>query len=317
MTRRHSVLVCHLRPARRRARHVAVTEALCLLGDLQPVALAGGPLSEQGGVFWLHLPAEALGPACERLPLLGYTRAVDLLEPASAGSSGRGRGAGDARCPTRWRGASYELVRVYEEDAALLRERAPDRRVFLLETGVGDVRPIVGYRGDGGPLSRRGLPVCDARLLVNLVRGPAGGALLDPFAGVGGVVLEAVASGWRVASGDRDRALRHGLSALGAGHAVADVRDLPFGAACFDAIATEPPYDREAGGAVLGALRELCRVLKEGGRLALLCAAWQADDLRRASVPLGLTTYLDSPINRKGLDVVVLAWRKAGLRAED
>ncbi len=61
---------------------------------------------------------------------------------------------------------------------------------------------------------------------------------------------------------------------------------------------------------VIEALSEMYRVLKTGGRLAILCAAGQADGLRREADSLELKWYLDSPINRKGLDVVVLAGNK-------
>jgi hypothetical protein len=61
----------------------------------------------------------------------------------------------------------YQLVRLYEESAEVARDRAPDRRVFALETGAGLVRPIRGYRGDGRPSKRRGLPSYDARMLVS------------------------------------------------------------------------------------------------------------------------------------------------------
>jgi hypothetical protein len=42
----------------------------------------------------------------------------------------------------------------------------------------------------------------------------------------------------------------------------------------------------------------------------MLCAAWQAEMLRDEARVLGLRVYLDTPINRKGTDVVVLAWEK-------
>jgi SAM-dependent methyltransferase len=302
-------LILYLRPARRKAREAATLEALCLLRDLDPAAPRGGPLAEQGGLFWLTLPSRALPSALARFPQLGYTQAVDVAEPAPE-LQGIGHYPGGGLRMTRWRGQAHRLRRVYEEDAQALRERAPDRRVFLLETPDGAVRPIKGYRGDGRALSRRGLPVYDARLLVNLVFRPEKGTLLDPFAGIGGIALEALAAGWHVLSADVDPALRHGLAQLGACHVVADARELPFAPASVDAIATEPPYDQLADGIVVAALREMHRVLKEGGRLALLCAARQADDLRREGAALGLAPYLDSPINRKGMDVVALAWQK-------
>lgn len=312
------LVVCYLRPARRKAREVATAEALCLLRDLDPVAPAGGPLSERGGVFWIGLPADALETALARFPRLGYTQAVDLLEPAGTPAEGRHSGRVATADPsthfTHWRRKTYRLVRVYQEDPAALRERAPDRRTFLFEGGAGEVRAVTGYRGDGSPLGRRGLPVPDARLLVNLVSKPGGGRFLDPFAGVGGIAIEALAGGWQVVSADLDPALRHGLARLGSRHCVADARHLPLATASVDAIATEPPYHRQTADVIVGALREMGRALVIGGRLAILCAAWQTDGLRREGASLGLEPFLDSPINRKGLDVAVLAWHKGAGR---
>jgi demethylmenaquinone methyltransferase/2-methoxy-6-polyprenyl-1,4-benzoquinol methylase len=157
--------------------------------------------------------------------------------------------------------------------------------------------------------------VYDARMLVNLAAPRQGEVFLDPFAGIGGIVREAAAGGCGITlSTDIDPALRHGLRAMsGNRHAVADASRLPFGNATVDAVATEPPYHAEATAAVHGALREMRRVLRPGGRLAVLCAASQADGLRaEAAAAGGLEGFLDAPVNRKGLDVVVLAWRKAG-----
>ncbi|MCS6910698.1 MAG: methyltransferase domain-containing protein [Anaerolineales bacterium] len=300
------LLICHLRPARRKARDVAVLEALCLLRDLQPVAPNSGPLAEQGGVFWIEIPGEHLEVALDRLPLLGYTIAVDVLEEV-----GPWRKKQRAEI-LRWRKRDYWPVRVYEEDAEAARESAPDRRTFVLES-QGHVREVKGYRGDSGPLSRRGLPAYDARLLVNLVT-PAHGrhvTFLDPFAGVGGLLLEARAHGWVALSGDVDARLRFGLSACGSAHAVFDASRLPLADESLDAAATEPPYAEVATEAVSAAVHELARVLKPGARLALLVAAHQAGPLREAAAALPLRIFLDSPINRKGVECVALAWEKA------
>jgi SAM-dependent methyltransferase len=305
-----ALLICRLRAARKKARVAAVAEALALLRDVEATPPAGGPLSEQGGLFWIALPVSNLELARSRLPRLGYTAAVELLEPVepSRSTSTARRAHPDA---IRWRGSEYRPVRVYEADEDALRDDAPDRRLFLLEGVAGDVRAIRGYRGDGGTTSRRALPVCDARLLVNLVTLGDGALFLDPFAGAGGIVHEATAARCRVVTTDLDPILRHGLRHLGACHAVANAARLPFGDARFDAIATEPPYHPEADADVYTALHEMARVLKPGGRIAVLCVPRQAERLRREAVALGLCPCLDTPIQRKGLDVVALAWKKS------
>jgi SAM-dependent methyltransferase len=292
------VLVFHLRAARGRARVAAVAEALALLHDLAPSAPAGGPLSERGGVFWVELPERHLAAATARLPRLGYTTAVDRLVPATGAAE------------VRWRHRPWRLARLWTEDAADMREAAPDRREFLFEAGGGPVRPVRGYRGGGGPLTRRGLPVCDARLLVNLVAPARPGRLLDPFAGVGGVALEARAAGWSTVTADLDPALRHGLGRLSGAHLVADARALPLRPGCLDAVATEPPYDRGVGPLADQALAETHRLLRPGGAAAFLCAAWQAAGLRATAAALGWRVVLDCPVDRKGVPVVALAWRR-------
>jgi hypothetical protein len=231
----------------------------------------------------------------DRLPRLGYSTAVDLVE-----ARGRGRG----------RDPGWRLVRLHTEDAAGHREQAPDRREFLVDAGDGRVRPVRGYRGDGQALGRRGLPVCDARLLVNLVAPAGPGLLVDPFAGVGGVALAAGAAGWKVVTADRDPALRHGLDRLGLGRLVADARRLPLRPSSVDAVATEPPYDPSVGPLAAEALEEVARLLRPGGATAWLCAAWQAPGLRAAAAGLGLAVALDTPVDRKGTPVAALAWRK-------
>ncbi len=300
------MLVFYLRNARKKAREAATAEALALLHDLDPRAPRGGPLSEVSGVLWITVPDQHVETAASRLPRLGYTEAVDLLVGEDADGC---RGTPTGRL-TRWKRHTYELVRLYEEDPAALRARAPDRRLFLFETGDGQVRAVQGYRGSNDPLTHRALPVPDARLLVNLVTQAGPGLLLDPFAGAGGIVLEALTSGWSVVSADIDPAVRHGLVEFGTRHVVADARRLPFGDGLVDAIATEPVYDARVGELVEEALGELHRVLRPGGRLAMLCAAWQAAGLRQRAEPLGLYPQLDTPVNRKGLDVVALVWRK-------
>ena len=286
-----TMFVLHRRAARRKATKAARAEALAVLEDLAATAPDGGPASERPGVFWVEVPNERLDDAVARLPRLGYTDAVDVLEPDPGGE-------------VRYRKRTYSLRRVYTEDAAAARDRAPDRRSFLLE-GPDGVREVRGYRGSSGTGERRGLPVCDARLLVNLVAPAGPGVLLDPFAGAGGIVVEASSDGWTVASTDIDASLRHGLGRL-AHHAVADARALPLATGSVHAVATEPPYDPGADAMLTPAFDEMRRVTRPGGRIAMLVHASHADTLRGASA--GLETVLDEAVDRKGTPVVALAW---------
>ena len=297
-------LVLYIRPARVKAKVAAVVESLCLLEEWNTKALIGGPFSEQAGVFWLALPKRFMNLALARIPRLGYVQAADLLIPIES------KKQIDYERKVRWRKVDYGLVRIYEEDSQTLRENAPDRRIFLLRSNDGEVRPVRGYRGSGAPLERRGLPVYDARMLVNLVTRKTSRLLLDPFAGIGGIILEAEANGNIPVSVDNDPALRYGLAQLSAFHCVADARSLPFSSGIFDAIATEPPYHENAAMVVVQALQEMNRVLLVGGRLAILCTSMQADALLLEAKLLGLVLYLNSPINRKGLDLYALAWQK-------
>lgn len=285
-------------------------EAICLLRDLGAKAPTGGALSEKSKVFWIDIPAESMERARARLPRLGYTEAVDVLKPVPPGADPNLSQNSNGQL-VRWRRRDYRVVRIYEENPVIMRECAPDRRKFLMETWDGKLKLVRGYRGDGGLLDRRGLPVCDARLLVNLVFAPKPDALfLDPFAGVGGIVLEAIAVGYRAISSDIDPKLRYGLSNLGADHYISDARRLPFGSDTIDAVATEPPYDDQTRDLVSEALVEMHRVLKLGGRVSIFCIDWQAGILQQTANGLNLTTLLDSPINRKGVDCVAFLWEK-------
>jgi SAM-dependent methyltransferase len=298
------MLVIHLRPSRVKAREAAVAEVVAILRDLGGRPVPGGPLSEVRGVAWAAVPTANVAPAVRRLSGLGYSGAVDVVRPpddAVEVPHSRSEVA-------RWKRGDVELLRVYEESDERLRSSAPDRRTFLLECGDGVVRPIAGYRGGRGPLDHRALPVEDARLLVNLVASATGGLLLEPFAGAGGVVIEARSRGWTVASVDRDPTLRFGLQRLSSQHLVGDAPALPFRDASVDAVATEPPHHPSATGVVAESMREIGRVLRPGGRASALVATHQADAVRRAAEEAGLTIELSGRIDRKGTDVTCLCW---------
>lgn len=116
-----------------------------------------------------------------------------------------------------------------------------------------------------------------ARCMVNLARAPRGGTLLDPFCGIGGVLLEAGLIGVRPVGVDIDREMIDGakknLEEMGITDyqlMVGDARKLP--ALEVDAVATDPPFGRQAttAGAKLEelykeALPSIAAVLKRRG----------------------------------------------------
>ena len=90
-----------------------------------------------------------------------------------------------------------------------------------------------------------------ALTMVNLSRVARGGVVLDPFCGVGGILIEAARLGIHVVGGDISRKVVRGSvgnfkwAALPAiGFAVADVLHAPFVRA--DGIVCDPPYGRSA-----------------------------------------------------------------------
>ncbi|KXB04447.1 hypothetical protein AKJ48_02575 [candidate division MSBL1 archaeon SCGC-AAA261O19] len=102
-----------------------------------------------------------------------------------------------------------------------------------------------------------------ARGLVNLARTPRGGAFLDPFCGVGGILLEAGLIGAKPIGVDINPEMIEGteknLKEAGIKNfelQVGDARKLSIGEV--DAIATDPPYGRQAstGGLELEELYE-------------------------------------------------------------
>jgi tRNA (guanine10-N2)-dimethyltransferase len=122
-----------------------------------------------------------------------------------------------------------------------------------------------------------------ARCIVNLARPPDGGTLLDPFCGVGGILLEAVSIGCKAVGVDADprmiRGARTNLAHYGAepfGLIVADALKIPIREV--ESIVTDPPYGREAsthGRRLHGLVREFLpkahNVLSDKGHLCICC----------------------------------------------
>src|SRR5581483_9076896 len=109
------LLVFYLRPARSKASDVAIAEVLALLQMPHAWISEQGPLLEQGGLFWIMLPAHRLDEAMTHLSRLGYTSAVDVLEPTFEPVQVSRQRHETSRLVSEHRQA-YHLRRIYEED---------------------------------------------------------------------------------------------------------------------------------------------------------------------------------------------------------
>ena len=124
-----------------------------------------------------------------------------------------------------------------------------------------------------------------ARCMVNLARTPRKGTLLDPFCGVGGILVEAGLIGARPIGVDIDREMiegaRRNLETSGIADyqlMVGDARHLPM--LQVDAIATDPPFGRQVttGGVPVDelyrqALPSVAGVLKRKGYICIASPA--------------------------------------------
>jgi SAM-dependent methyltransferase len=245
----------------------------------------------------------------EVMPLLGYSEALVRLDREPGAGRGRVANAGLRR--KRWlvgeQRMGDDIVRfaeLWSADEEARQQLAPHRRRFRFMYPEG-VRVGRGSRGG------RRLSSCDAKLLVNLSQTAAGERLLDPFAGIGGIVLEAARRGITVLCGDIEEALRIGLAQASGGRAaIWDARALPLPGECVDAIVTEPPYAARRRAAVAAAMGEITRCLRPGGRLVALMSR----ALSRAVLPAvdehGLRLEHDFPVRRQGFVARAACWIK-------
>lgn len=305
------IYLCQIRPSRNKAIVTAVVEALSLLADFEPMALLSGPLADQRGVYWIGLPPQHRAELQPRLLHLGYTYQVHRVAPLAELAQNEHT---ENLVSVRWRKELFYLLPVYTEDAEWMRNRAPDKRTFWLKNAAGEIVPLQGYRGDSNEMSRRGLPPEDGRVLVNLARAPGNfhGArnFLDPLAGVGGLLIEAVDQGYIVFSADIDQKVQYGLQRLSKRHVVCDAAKLSFGDNAFWAVAAELPFGLDETKRLNAFTAEFCRVLQPGGRLSLMLVKPQLHVIARKASTLPLTLLMQENINRKGTDVWICVWQK-------
>jgi len=258
----------------------------------------------------LSLPAETESPMVERALRLGYTEAIVRLTPTPfRGQSYHVRKVGRWLVGTqRWGTQLVEFTEVYVEDRRASLANAPHRRPFLIARN-GSVVPVKGER------RHRRLSHRDARFLVNIAQLRPGATVLDPFAGIGGIVLECRARDVWITCGDIEDALRPGLGEASQQRAsLLDARRLPFAAASLDAVITEPPYHRRDRAAVIASIPELARVVAPCGPVVLFVSQELHRSVLRCAVDAGLVPERHFNVRRQKLHARAQVLRKPGIK---
>ena len=161
-----------------------------------------------------------------------------------------------------------------------------------------------------------------ARALAFLSGIDPGDTFLDPMCGAGTILIErALAGRYRLLLGGdvRDEAVQCTLENFGNLHKPREIRRwdaaaLPLDNASVDKVATNLPWGRQIGSPAenrtlyAGALREIARVLKPGGRAVFLTSEWNLLKETRKAVPgLALTEqHKDIAVLGRRADIFVL-----------
>ncbi len=194
----------------------------------------------------------------------------------------------------------FSEVYVQDEDERL--KNSPHNRGFLIEKN-GTLIQAKGHK------FHRGLSPLDAKFMFNIAqlspgtkRSFAPGELIfDPFAGFGGIVLEASRRRLNIVASDIDMSLSPGLKrASDKKCVICDAAHLPFPTALFDAVVTEPSFRRIHRQSTLHSLPDIRRVLKPHGRMVLLISEDMYDAVTAILKKLGGKLSSEYKLRRQG-----------------
>ena len=247
----------------------------------------------------VHVPPEAEDDLLALMPRLGYAEALTRM--VREFGAGVGMSHRETRKIERWLVGEYrrgpdrvvhELL--WQADDVAREARSPHQRLFKMRID-GEVRATLSRR------KRRRLSCCDAMVMLNLARVDDDALVVDPFAGIGGIVLEARRMGLRTLCGDIATQLAPGLGELSGGlGAIWDATALPLPDRCADAVVTEPPYADERHEDVLRALPEIARILRPRTRAVLLIDQEMAGTVVHAAHEAGLAPDEQYTVHRAG-----------------
>lgn len=308
---RYTLIVFALRNSRIKAKQLAIIEAYFSLVKVGGIFISNGPLGDVKGVFSFFVPTKHLKEVHHILQGIGYCNRFYILDFHSEQSENLSDIASINELV--WKGKRFSIDTFLIQDASLYESQSPNNRKFIILDHNNEEKIVHGYRGDGTETGRRALPVEDARCLVNLSSPYTAEVVLDPFAGGGGIVFQAkyINDKLDVYSIDVDPIVGPGLELYGSKHTVGDARHIQFAGHTFDAIITEVPFASSATDVVIQAIENLKMFLKADGDIVMMSSVEQSVPIDQFVRSIGFHNYVYEQINRKGTDVVIMAWSKS------
>lgn len=289
---KYDFVACKVRNSRIHCIDVAVKEVLFLLRKLDPVYLPNGPMSDVKGVFIVLLPKENYFDA-DIFNRVGYCEEFYKLV------------FNNNKTMSTWKKHQFSIEDIVIQSKEVYIDEGADRRTFRIIGQDGEIKDIIGYRGDGTETGRRALPVEDCRVLLNLSMPSRGYTILDPFAGGGGIIYQAKKLGLQVFSNDIDPTVAPGLISYGSTHTTNDIRDLYFDEQ-LDMISTEVPFSPNVTDIVCEGLINVSTYLKDGGMVSIMCADHQSEQIKKAMKSAKMKLCGENNIDRKGTPVTIL-----------
>ncbi len=302
---KYDVLICQMRTSRNKAKQLAVLEMSTVLSEADGIFIQNGPLGDVKGLFSFFIKKNCNHRLKQILRTTGYCNKFYMLDFTLQNPDI----ADDIKSmnPLIWKGLKFNIIHFYLQSEEEYKEKSSHNRVFAIYQSDNTVKYVRGYRGDGSEAGRRGLPLEDARLMVNLAEPYRIKKLLDPFAGGGGIIHAArdINNTLYRISIDIDRTLEPGLRIYSDKHYICDSREADILEKPVDAIVTEVPFSANYSETIIQVFYHLSEAVSESGKILCMCHIDQFPAIKAAWLHMGYYLLIGKEVNRKGTPVVV------------
>lgn len=308
--KKYDLLVCRIRKSRNKAKRLAVFELSTVLGQVGGIFVFNGPLGDVRGLVSFFVPKGMNDELTDILKTVGYCDQFYKLDFTleMPGATNEIKSVNEYF----WKGRRFNVIPFYTECKKQYQKQSVNNRMFAIYQEDGTVKHVKGYRGDGSEAGRRGLPLEDAKMMVNLVKPYTIQTLMDPFAGGGGILHAAklINPSLYVISADIDRLLEPGLSMYADKHFACDARKVDLGGKKVDAVVTEIPFSKNYTHVAIEAFYNLLPNISDTGKMLVMCHVGQTEQIKKKMEKSNLCLIVDKEVNRKGTSVNILLWSK-------